>query len=79
MHILSSVSHGVHVCTCHFVKAGNVSLGCTDAASACCAGYTPDSGGAATESAGNDVTSLILSNGCSSEFVYTGAGVPLSL
>ncbi|KAL3162526.1 hypothetical protein ABBQ32_010182 [Trebouxia sp. C0010 RCD-2024] len=37
-------------------------------------GYTPSSGGAATESAGNDVTALILTNSCSSELVYTGAG-----
>lgn len=47
--------------------------------SAWCAGYTPSSGGAATESAGNDVTGLILTSSCSSEFVYTGAGVLLRL
>ena len=43
------------------------------------AGYTPDTGGASTESVGNDVTSLILTNSCSSKFVYTGAGGLLCL
>lgn len=40
-----------------------------------CAGYTPDSSGAATESAGNDVTDLILTTSCTTEFTYTGAGI----
>ncbi len=38
------------------------------------AGYTPDSSGAKTESAGNDISDLILTNSCSAQFTYTGAG-----
>lgn len=38
-----------------------------------CAGYTPDSSGAATESAGNDVSDLILTNNCGNQFKNTGA------
>ena len=38
-----------------------------------CAGCTPDSSGAATESAGNDVSDLILTNNCENQFSYTGA------
>ncbi|KAL0046921.1 hypothetical protein WJX82_001759 [Trebouxia sp. C0006] len=37
-------------------------------------GYTPDSNGAATESAGNDVTDLVLTSSCTTQFTYTGAG-----
>jgi len=38
-------------------------------------GYTPDSDGAATESAGNDLTDLILTSSCTTQFTYTGAGM----
>ncbi|DBB01258.1 TPA: hypothetical protein ACH3X1_001124 [Trebouxia sp. C0004] len=37
-------------------------------------GYTPDSDGAATESAGNDLTDLVLTSSCTTQFTYTGAG-----
>lgn len=40
------------------------------------AGYTPDSDGAATESAGNDLTDLVLTSSCTTQFTYTGAGMP---
>ena len=38
-----------------------------------CAGYTPDNNGVATESAGSDVSGLILTNNCDNQFSYTGA------
>lgn len=38
-----------------------------------CAGYTPDNTGVATESAGSDVSGLILTNNCDNQFSYTGA------
>jgi len=39
-------------------------------------GYTPDSDGAATESVGNDLTDLVLTSSCTTQFTYTGAGMP---